>query len=101
MVRIHTSEADGIEWLISHLKNYESITEHVPYNRHGLNSELDVLSERGRWLHYYEYKASWNKRTVAKAELQFRRVIAAMPEYNWRFVLVTPQGSREYHRDEL
>jgi hypothetical protein len=101
MTKKHTSEADGIKDIRQHLRDYDTIDEHLKYCINGYNGEFDVYAERGAWNHYYEYKASWNHRTVAKAEYQFLRVLKAMPKYQWRFILVTPQGCKEYHREEL
>ena len=91
----NTCEREGLDLLINRLlsnNRYYSIDRNLHYDVRGLQGEFDVLGVRHNGTHvYFEYKCHHSSKKYSGVCKQFRRAKKAFPQYDWRFVYVTPQ----------
>jgi hypothetical protein len=97
MVRLSLHDK-GVLNLEARLKEYGYKTKKfVEYKKRGMAGELDVVAfRRGRCV-YYEYKSRDCPQAWNRAVKQFERANKALtPQYDMRFVYVTPTRIARY-----
>lgn len=85
----------GVEHLVDRLmsKGYDAVLMHPQYKGCLGYGEVDVLAFRGDYVHWYEYKTTFNRETIHKARKQYRRMQQSFPNFSTKGIYVTENGT--------
>lgn len=72
-------------------QSYDLVIADVPYQGWNGAGQLDILTIRDEYAHYYEIKSHFTDAATKKAVQQFERVQKNFPGQKWKYILVTPE----------
>lgn len=88
---IHESVVDTLVNRLQHSGRYKTLEKHLLYSACGLNGEADVIGTTNNGsVHYYEIKCRYHPNNYARAQAQFHKFSQVYPEFDLRFIYVTP-----------